>query len=148
MEGRWCGGSGDSGRRRAVPVADRLDVGRIDRPLHGIRFGDAAGLRRWMDGYLAAALERRSDPAHSADLALIGGLRSVRAVLAGLPAGRLAPDPWFAGFSAFVAEGPPAPRLEELRAPAPRRRRSGTRPAPACASWPETPWPKDEERRR
>ncbi|GAA3159100.1 hypothetical protein GCM10010466_57350 [Planomonospora alba] len=113
----WGGRSVRALVRKSVPaVADRLDLGRIDRPLHGIRFGGPAGLRRWMDGYLAAVLDRRADPAHSADLALIHGLRAVRAVLAGLPADRLAPDPWFCGFAAFLAEGPPAPRLEELRA--------------------------------
>ncbi|TMR09477.1 FAD/NAD(P)-binding protein, partial [Nonomuraea zeae] len=91
--------------------ADRLHLDRLDRPLHGMRFGDLAGLQRWMHGYLTADLERRADPAHSADLAMIHGLISVRAAL-----GEGGSDPWFDGLFNFVASGPPAPRLAELRA--------------------------------
>ncbi|GAA3016064.1 hypothetical protein [Streptosporangium longisporum] len=99
--------------RAAVPRhPDRLDLDRLDRPLHGIRFGDRAGVRRWMRGYLAADLERRSDPAHSADHAMVLALLSVRAVLA--EAG--VSDPWFREFSDHLAGGSPASYLEELRA--------------------------------
>ncbi|MEV0148816.1 MULTISPECIES: FAD/NAD(P)-binding protein [unclassified Nonomuraea] len=97
---------------RSVPrFADRLNLDRLDRPLHGMRFGDLAGLQRWMHGYLAAGLERRADPANSADLAMIHGLRSARAVLADR-----APDPWFERLFRFLAGGPPVSRLAELRA--------------------------------
>ncbi|MEU7895659.1 FAD/NAD(P)-binding protein [Nonomuraea sp. NPDC049152] len=97
---------------KAVPrFADRLHLDRLERPLRGIRFGDSAGLQRWMHGYLAADLERRADPAYSADLAMIHGLLAVRAVLA-----EASPDPWFQGLFAFLAGGPPATRLAELRA--------------------------------
>ncbi|MEV0756192.1 FAD/NAD(P)-binding protein [Streptosporangium sp. NPDC050280] len=99
--------------RQAVPRhPDRLDFDRLDRPLDGIRFGDQAGLQRWMHGYLAVDLERRSDPAHSADHAMILGLLSVYGVLAELGVS----DPWFGGFFSYVASGPPGPRLEEMRA--------------------------------
>ncbi|GAA4233901.1 hypothetical protein FHR32_005287 [Streptosporangium album] len=99
--------------RRAVPRhLDRLDFDRLDRPLERMRFGDSAGLRRWMNGYLGADLQRRSDPAHSADHAMILGLLSVHGVLAELGVS----DPWFHGFFSYVASGPPGPRLEELRA--------------------------------
>ncbi|WP_406317538.1 FAD/NAD(P)-binding protein [Streptosporangium sp. NBC_01639] len=99
--------------RRAVPrYLDRLDFDRLDRPLERMRFGDSAGLRRWMNGYLGADLERRSDPAHSADHAMILGLLSVYGVLAELGVS----DPWFHGFFSYLASGPPGPRLEELRA--------------------------------
>jgi hypothetical protein len=91
--------------------ADRLHLDRLDRPLHGMRFGDLAGLQRWMHGYLGADLERRADPAHSADLAMIHGLIAVRAALGEGPA-----DPWFDGLFNFVASGPPPRRLAELRA--------------------------------
>ncbi|GAA3789861.1 hypothetical protein GCM10022226_05880 [Sphaerisporangium flaviroseum] len=95
--------------RKAVPrYADRLNLDRLDRPLHGIRFGDLAGLQRWMHGYLAADLERRADPAHSADLAMIHGLLAVQSVLA--------PEAGFRDFFDLVAGGPPAPRIAELRA--------------------------------
>lgn len=99
--------------RATVPRhLDRLDFDRIDRPLAGIRFGDRAGLRKWTHGYLAADLERRSDPAHSADHAMILGLLSVYGVLAELGIS----DPWFHGFFSYLASGPPGPRLEELSA--------------------------------
>ncbi|MEV6865436.1 FAD/NAD(P)-binding protein [Streptosporangium subroseum] len=99
--------------RRAVPRhLDRLDFERLDRPLEKIRFGDSAGLQKWMHGYLAADLDRRSDPAHSADHAMILGLLSVYGVLSELGIS----DPWFHGFFSYVASGPPGPRLEELRA--------------------------------
>ncbi|WP_329424969.1 FAD/NAD(P)-binding protein [Streptosporangium sp. NBC_01495] len=99
--------------REAVPRhLDRLDFDRLDRPLDGIRFGDQAGLQKWMHGYLAVDLQRRSDPAHSADHAMILGLLSVYGVLAELGVS----DPWFGGFFSYVASGPPGPRLEELRA--------------------------------
>ncbi|MEV1178353.1 FAD/NAD(P)-binding protein, partial [Nonomuraea sp. NPDC049784] len=94
---------------KAVPrFADRLHLERLERPLHGMRFGDLAGLGRWMSGYLAADLERRADPAHSADLAMIHGLIALRGVLP--------EDPWFQGLYNYFASGPPAPRLAELRA--------------------------------
>ncbi len=99
--------------RRAVPRhVDRLDFDRLDRPLERMLFGDRAGLHRWMDGYLGADLARRSDPAHSADHAMILGLLSVHGVLAELGIS----DPWFHGFFGYVASGPPGPRLEELKA--------------------------------
>ncbi|MFI6789636.1 FAD/NAD(P)-binding protein [Nonomuraea sp. NPDC050383] len=97
--------------RSVSRVADRLNLDRLERPLHGMRFGDLAGLQRWMHGYLAAGLERRSDPANSADLAMIHGLLSARAVLADR-----APDPWFERLFRFLAGGPPVSRLAELRA--------------------------------
>ncbi|MEV4577693.1 FAD/NAD(P)-binding protein [Nonomuraea jabiensis] len=94
---------------RSVPrFADRLQLDRLERPLRGMRFGDLAGLGRWMAGYLTAGLERRADPAHSADLALIHGLNALRGVV---PA-----DPWFQGLYNYLASGPPASRLAELRA--------------------------------
>ncbi|MBT2231601.1 FAD/NAD(P)-binding domain-containing protein [Nonomuraea sp. NEAU-A123] len=97
---------------KAVPrFADRLHLERIEQPLRGIRFGDLAGLQRWMHGYIAADLGRRADPAHSADLAMIHGLLSVHAVLAEAPS-----DPWFQRLFNFLASGPPARRLAELRA--------------------------------
>ncbi|MCG5217955.1 NAD(P)/FAD-dependent oxidoreductase [Streptosporangium soli] len=108
----WDDGAMRALIRNAVPRhADRLRLDRLDRPLHGIRFGDTAGLQRWMHGYLTADLGRRADPAYSADLALIQGMHAVRAVLSGRP-----PDPWFDSLSRFVADGPSWLRTAELRA--------------------------------
>lgn len=103
--------------RRAVPKhADRLNLDRLDRPLHGIRFGDLAGLQRWMHGYMAADLARRSDPEHSADLAMIHRLLAVYRVVAELPAERVAADPWFHGFCGFLAGGATCSRYAMLLA--------------------------------
>ncbi|MCK2218405.1 hypothetical protein MF672_032110 [Actinomadura sp. ATCC 31491] len=94
---------------RSVPrFADRLHLDRLARPLHGMRFGDLAGLQRWMHGYLAADLQRRADPGFSPDLALI------RALLAARP--RMAGDPWFDGLCGLLADGPPLDRQAELLA--------------------------------
>ncbi|MEV5408908.1 hypothetical protein AB0K60_08720 [Thermopolyspora sp. NPDC052614] len=99
--------------RRAVPgYADRLNLARLDRPLAGIRFGDSAGLQRWVHGYIAADLARRGDPAHSADLAMVHGMFSVLGMLA--KASDI--DPSFTELVGFVAGGPSAARLEELLA--------------------------------
>ncbi|AQZ61808.1 Nitrogen regulatory protein PII [[Actinomadura] parvosata subsp. kistnae] len=94
---------------RSVPrFADRLHLDRLARPLHGMRFGDLAGLQRWMHGYLAADLKRRADPAFSPDLALVLALRDARPRMAG--------DPWFEGLYGLVADGPPLARQAELHA--------------------------------
>lgn len=101
--------------RRAVPrFADRLNLSRVDRPLDGIKFGDTAALRRWMHGYLDADHTRRTDPAHSADLALAVAARTLRDTL-----GDTHGDPWLDGFTRFVNDGPPPawlPRLQALAA--------------------------------
>ncbi|MFD1538772.1 FAD/NAD(P)-binding protein [Nonomuraea guangzhouensis] len=94
---------------RSVPrFADRLRLDRLERPLHGMRFGDLAGLQRWMHGYLAADLERSADPAFSADLAVIHWLLSARTTLAD--------DPWLQGLVGLLADGPSLARQAELRA--------------------------------
>jgi len=100
--------------RKAVPGhADRLNLARLDRPLAGIRFGDSAGLQRWVHGYIAADLARRADPAYSADLALGYGMRTVLSALGG-ECGAI--DPAFLDLYGFVACGPPASALRELLA--------------------------------
>ncbi|MEU6794125.1 FAD/NAD(P)-binding protein [Nonomuraea wenchangensis] len=94
---------------RSVPrFADRLHLDRLARPLHGMRFGDLAGLQRWMHGYLAADLERRADPGFSPDLALIRALRDARPRMAG--------DPWFEELFGLLADGPSLDRQAELHA--------------------------------
>ncbi len=92
---------------RSVPrYADRLHLDRLARPLRGMRFGDLAGLQRWMHGYLATDLERRADPAFSPDLALIRALLDARPRMAG--------DPWFEGLFGLLAGGPSLDRQAEL----------------------------------
>ncbi|GGP07532.1 FAD/NAD(P)-binding protein [Nonomuraea glycinis] len=98
---------------KSVPrFADRLRLDRLERPLHGMRFGDLAGLQRWMHGCLGTDLARRADPAFSADLMMIHGLLAARAVLAT----EVAADPWFQGLLGPVADGPSLARQAELRA--------------------------------
>jgi hypothetical protein len=94
---------------RSVPrFADRLHLDRLARPLRGMRFGDLAGLQRWMHGFLAADLERRADPAFSPDLALIRALWDARPRMAG--------DPWFEDLFGLLADGPSLARQAELHA--------------------------------
>ncbi|MBB6551879.1 hypothetical protein [Nonomuraea rubra] len=93
----------------SVPCfADRLHLDRLERPLRGVRFGDLAGLQRWMHGYLAADLERRADPGFSPDLALIRALLDARPRMAG--------DRWFEGLFGLLAGGPSLERQAELPA--------------------------------
>ncbi len=100
--------------RRAVPGhADRLNLDRLDRPLHGIRFGDSDGLQRWMRGYLVADIDRRTNPACSADLALVHAMRRVLDALAGTACGI---DPAYLDLYGFVTGGPCADRQRELLA--------------------------------
>ncbi|WP_181871025.1 adenylate cyclase [Sphaerisporangium album] len=99
--------------RTAVPrFEDRLNFARLDRPLAGMRFGDLAGLQRWMHGYLSADLSRRADPSHSADLAMIHALRDVLDFLTG----RVPEDAWFHRLARHTAGTLPAGRIAELRA--------------------------------
>nr|SBO97384.1 Nitrogen regulatory protein PII [Nonomuraea gerenzanensis] len=94
---------------RSVPrFADRLHLDRLERPLRGMRFGDLAGLQRWMHGYLAADLRRRADPGFSPDLALVRALEDARPRMAG--------DPWFEGLFGLLADGPSLSRQAELHA--------------------------------
>jgi hypothetical protein len=100
--------------RRAVPGhGDRLDLDRLDRPLRGIRFGDSDGLQRWVRGYLVADLKRRTDPAHSADLALEHAMHRVLDALAATACGV---DPAYLDLVGFVTGGPSADRQRELLA--------------------------------
>ncbi|WTW99574.1 FAD/NAD(P)-binding protein [Streptomycetaceae bacterium NBC_01309] len=107
-----------------VPAPDdRLDLGLLDRPLRGRRFGDAAELQDMLHTHMAADLARRSDPRFSADLAVIHALLGAYGVVARLlAAGRIADRaqlhelPDFHGFFSYIASGPPGPRLEEMSA--------------------------------
>ena len=111
--------------RSAVPAAaDRFDIDRIDRPLQGVSFAGPQELGRAMVEYISADLERRADPAHSADLAVFHALLAVYGVLAGaVLAGLVSPadrvryvEGEFQGLFSFLASGPPPRRLREMLA--------------------------------
>lgn len=110
---------------KAVPdEADRLDLAALDRPLRGRRFADRNELSAFLHGYVQADLARRTDPAHSADLAAFLTLSTLFRPLSRLvAAGKLDPasqlgdvDGWWSGFFSFFAGGPPGSRLRELLA--------------------------------
>jgi hypothetical protein len=109
----------------AVPdPADRLDLARLDRPLAGLRFGDAARFQDHLRGYLTADRARAADPAYSADHGAFYALLSVYAQLPRLvaddaihPASRLGEvEHWWHGYFSYLASGPPGFRLDELLA--------------------------------
>ncbi|MEU8606052.1 FAD/NAD(P)-binding protein [Streptomyces parvulus] len=101
---------------------DRLNLGQLDRPLHGVwheRFGD---LQAHVRSHISADVARRGEGAHSADLGTVWGLKSVSRQLATiLDAGRLSARSeandvagWWKGFFDYVCSGPPSPRARQL----------------------------------
>ncbi|MEU3763422.1 FAD/NAD(P)-binding protein [Amycolatopsis keratiniphila] len=110
---------------RAVPAPDdRLDLGKLDRPMAGAEFGTAEEYGKELREYVEADLSRRADVEYSADL---GAFMALLSVMGQLPAlvqtGRLDAvsrlsdlDGWFLGFFSYFASGPPPRRLEELLA--------------------------------
>jgi uncharacterized NAD(P)/FAD-binding protein YdhS len=110
---------------RAVPdPADRFDVGALDRPLDGWWGTSGDEVHERVLRHLEADRERRSDPAHSPDAAVVAAVLSAYVVTAGLhAAGRLDArstaldlDGWWHGFFSYVASGPPPQRLRQLAA--------------------------------
>ncbi|WP_380157363.1 FAD/NAD(P)-binding protein [Kineococcus sp. R86509] len=108
----------------AVPdPADRLDLGRLDRPLDGWRATSAQEVHDRVRAHVAADVERRGDPAHSMDAAVFFALLSCYVTVAGLAhrglldeESTLEVDGWWHGFFSYVASGPPPQRLRELLA--------------------------------
>ncbi|MFK0283308.1 FAD/NAD(P)-binding protein [Streptomyces sp. NPDC090499] len=97
----------------AVPdPADRLDLAALDHPLDGVRYGSHEEFQEGLRGYVEADLDRRHDPAYSADLAVFLGLLSVYGQLVRL--GDI--GSWWHGFFSYLASGPPGPRLRQLLA--------------------------------
>ncbi|MGI5151831.1 FAD/NAD(P)-binding protein [Plantactinospora sp. CA-294935] len=111
--------------RRAVPDrADTLDLARLDRPLRRIRARSLAELQPYLRRWLTRSARRRTDPARSGDL---GGLLAAMSVWGELDrlasAGRFSAESvrtevqgWWPGLLGHLATGPPAHRLEQLRA--------------------------------
>jgi len=103
---------------------DRFDIGRLDRPLDGVRFDSADALQAHVRAHVAADLARRADPEFSADLGAFYALLVVFGQLGRVVAsGRLGArskvedaDGWWFGFFSYFASGPPAPRLRQLQA--------------------------------
>ncbi|AYN42111.1 adenylate cyclase [Streptomyces dangxiongensis] len=97
----------------AVPdPADRLDLAALDRPLDGVRYASHEEFQAGLRDYVEADLDRRHDPAHSADLGVFLGLLSVYGQLVRL--GDI--GPWWHGFFSHLASGPPGPRLRQMLA--------------------------------
>ncbi|MFF0485563.1 FAD/NAD(P)-binding protein [Streptomyces sp. NPDC004435] len=100
----------------AVPdPADRFDPDALDHPLEGLRVPDADALQDELRAYVTADLERRHDPAHSADAAVFDAVLSVYGQLVRL-GDRIDTDSWWHGFFSYLASGPPGPRLHRLLA--------------------------------
>jgi len=104
--------------------ADRFDPAVVDRPLRDVRVADRDELSRVLRRYVRDDLERRADPAWSADLGAFHGFLAVMPVIGPALASPLM-DPrsllrdfygWFMGLFSFWASGPPPDRLEQLLA--------------------------------
>ncbi|MGW7329473.1 FAD/NAD(P)-binding protein [Streptomyces sp. NPDC054840] len=101
---------------------DRLDLGQLDRPLHGVWYERFADLQAHVRSHIAADVARRGEGAHSADLGAVWGLKSVSGQLATiLGTGRLSARSeandvagWWKGFFDYVCSGPPSPRARQL----------------------------------
>ncbi|WP_371589345.1 FAD/NAD(P)-binding protein [Streptomyces virginiae] len=101
---------------------DRLDLGRLDRPLRGVWYERFADLQAHVRGHISADVARRGQGAHSADLGTVWGLKAVSGQLATLlGAGRLSARSeandvagWWKGFYDYVCSGPPSPRARQL----------------------------------
>ncbi|MFF9089338.1 FAD/NAD(P)-binding protein [Streptomyces sp. NPDC014991] len=97
----------------AVPdPADRLDLAALDNPLDGVRYASHEDFQAGLRDYVEADLDRRHNPAHSADLGVFLGLLSVYGQLVRL--GDI--GPWWHGFFSYLASGPPGPRLRQMLA--------------------------------
>jgi uncharacterized NAD(P)/FAD-binding protein YdhS len=121
----WYSGEMRELEKRAVPAAeDRIDFERLDRPIAGITFDSAETFQDFLRSYVEGDVDRRSDPAHSADL---GAFMALLSVYGHLPIVLASPklsaesrfrgaDQWWHGFFSYLASGPPPDRLEELLA--------------------------------
>lgn len=109
---------------RAVPdPADRFDLARLERPLAGRWFADAAALQTELAGHIAETLARSTDPRNSPHLAANHALQSAfDLVTVLLDENRISERsrrddlPGFLGFYNSMASGPPSARLEEILA--------------------------------
>ena len=104
--------------------ADRFDILAIDRPLADVHLDSAEALQRHLVDHIAADVDRRTDPHHSADLGAFMGLLLSFGPLARIGAsGRLSPrarveglGAWWFSFFMYYASGPPPARLRQVLA--------------------------------
>ncbi|MCU1401240.1 MAG: hypothetical protein JWN62_4349 [Acidimicrobiales bacterium] len=111
----------------AASVRDRRDVFDIDRintPLAGLHFATAAALHEHVSNHVRADVERRTDPAFSADLGAFNALLQCFVSIARIAAsGRMSTRSriedvagWWFSFFMYYASGPPPARLRQLLA--------------------------------
>lgn len=103
-------------------AADRMDLQRWDRPLHGFAFDDPQQCREWwlddLRDDLAEARLGLASPRKCASVALGQGRGSLRRLvryggIRGTSYDRDV-DRWYRGFAGSLASGPPAVRIAEL----------------------------------
>ncbi|MGF1600189.1 MAG: hypothetical protein ACFCVK_25350 [Acidimicrobiales bacterium] len=109
----------------AVPdPADRFEIERLNRPLAGLRFDTRAELEAHLRRHVADDVARRTDPAHSPDLAaFVAFLMTFGAIGRIAASGRMSERSrvgdvavgWFSFFM-YYASGPPPARLRQLLA--------------------------------
>ena len=104
--------------------ADVFDIARIDRPLAGQHFATRAELERFVADHVAADVARKTDPAHSADLAAFLALLRNFGTVGRLAVSRVITDRsrvedvngWWFSFFMYYCSGPPPDRLRQLLA--------------------------------
>jgi uncharacterized NAD(P)/FAD-binding protein YdhS len=109
----------------SVPDPDDVfDIDGLNAPLAGLRFGSAEALHRYVVDHVRADVDRRTNPAYSADLAAFHALLVTFGAIGRLAAsGRLTPrsrvqdvNGWWFSFFMYYASGPPPARLRQLLA--------------------------------
>ncbi|MCU1388099.1 MAG: hypothetical protein JWL72_1437 [Ilumatobacteraceae bacterium] len=111
----------------AASVPDRRDVfdlEQINSPLAGLHFASAAALHEHVRDHVRADVERRTDPAFSADLGAFYALLQCFVSIARIAAsGRMSTRSriedvagWWFSFFMYFASGPPPARLRQLLA--------------------------------
>ena len=109
----------------AVPAdEDRFDLLALDRPLAGQSFASVDELNKFLCAHIDGDVRRRTDPAHSADLAAFSAMLILFGVLGRISAsGRMTnrsrvedASGWWFAFFMYYASGPPPGRLRQLLA--------------------------------
>lgn len=104
--------------------ADVFDLESLNAPLAGLRVESATALHEHVTAHIRADVERRTDPAYSADLgafnALLGSFGAIARIVA---SGKLSTrsriedvSRWWFSFFSYYASGPPPVRLRQLLA--------------------------------
>lgn len=104
--------------------SDRFSIDALDRPLAGVRLDTTDDFQRHLHEHIAADVARRTDAAHSADLAAFMAMLISFGSLGRIGAsGRLTErsrverlNGWWFAFFMYYASGPPPRRLQQLLA--------------------------------